>query len=76
MYAQALEYPEDVFGPETDLEGELGVDSVKQTELLARVSEHFGLPPRPADFRADRYSTVGRIVELVCGTGVLEGTAA
>jgi hypothetical protein len=41
------------------------VDSVKQTELLARVSDQFGLPPRPSDFRPGSYGTLGKIADLV-----------
>jgi acyl transferase domain-containing protein/acyl carrier protein len=64
-YALALEYPTDVFSPDTDLESELGVDSVKQTELLARVSDHYGLPPRPPEFRLGEYNTLGKIADLI-----------
>ncbi|MGH2351156.1 MAG: acyltransferase domain-containing protein [Chloroflexota bacterium] len=65
MYATALEYPEEVFTEEVALEAELGVDSVKQTELMARVVESYGLPPRPADFRMADYDTMGKITDLV-----------
>jgi acyl carrier protein len=65
LYAGALEYPAEVFAEDTELEGELGVDSVKQTELLGRVSEQFGLPPRPADFRPGPFNTLGKIADLV-----------
>ncbi|HET9871809.1 MAG TPA: acyltransferase domain-containing protein [Propionibacteriaceae bacterium] len=67
-YAEALEYPVDVFAEDTDLEAELGVDSVKQTELLARISDHYGLPPRPSDFRFADHNTLGRIADLVTGS--------
>ncbi|MEU6055955.1 acyltransferase domain-containing protein [Streptomyces xanthochromogenes] len=65
LYAQALEYPEEVFTPDALLEAELGVDSVKQVELLSRASQQFGLPPRSSDFRLADYGTLGRIVELL-----------
>jgi len=65
IYAEALEYPREVFEEDTDLEAELGVDSVKQTELLARVSDRYGLPPRPPEFRMAQYNTLGRIADLV-----------
>lgn len=65
LYATALEYPPEVLEEDTDLESELGVDSVKQTELLARVAYHFGMPPRPDGFRAADYSTLRRVVDLV-----------
>jgi len=65
MYAEALEYPTEVFAEDTDLEGELGVDSVKQMELLTRVSSRYGLPERPPQFRASGVNTLGRIADLV-----------
>ncbi|MFD5538611.1 acyltransferase domain-containing protein [Streptomyces sp. NPDC127079] len=65
LYAQALEYPEEVFTPGVLLEAELGVDSVKQVELLSRASAHFGLPPRDADFRLADYETLDRIADLI-----------
>ena len=65
MYAEALEYPEEVFTESVELEAELGIDSVKQTELLGRLSEKYNLPPRPADFRLSNYSTLGKVVDFV-----------
>jgi acyl transferase domain-containing protein len=65
VYAQALEYPEDVFTEDVELEAELGIDSVKQTELLARVSEQYQLPPRPSDFRLAAYNTMGKITDFI-----------
>ena len=47
------------------LEAELGVDSVKQVELLSRASEHYGLPARGADFRLADYETLDRIADLI-----------
>jgi acyl carrier protein len=77
MYAQALEYPEEVFAQDTDLEAELGVDSVKQTELLARVSAHYELPAPDESFRLSHYGTLARIADLVCaGPATDRGTAA
>ncbi|MER6010986.1 acyltransferase domain-containing protein [Streptomyces bluensis] len=64
-YAEALEYPEEVFTEDVLLEAELGVDSVKQVELLARVTRHYGLPPREAGFRLASYDTFGKVVALV-----------
>ena len=65
LYASALEYPSDVFTEDVELEAELGVDSVKQTELLARVAEQYQLPPRPEDFRLSDYRTMGQVTEFV-----------
>ena len=65
IYAEALEYPEEVFTPDALLEAELGVDSVKQIELLARASRHYELPTRASDFRLADYGTLDRIVTLI-----------
>ena len=59
--------PEEVFTPDVELESELGVDSVKQTELLGRLSEEYGLPPRPADFRLANYNTLRKVTDFVFG---------
>ncbi len=67
MYASALDYPESVFTEDADLEADLGVDSVKQTELLARVSDHFGLSVLPEDFRMADLTTLADIAGLVMG---------
>lgn len=65
IYAQALEYPEEVFTQDARLEADLGVDSVKQTELFIRVRDHFGLPADPDGARASDYETVGAVVDWV-----------
>ncbi|MDT3395899.1 acyltransferase domain-containing protein [Streptomyces sp. B1866] len=67
LYAEALEYPEDVFEDGVQLEAELGVDSVKQVELLSRVSSRYGLPPRESGFRLSDYDTMGKITDFVLG---------
>lgn len=69
IYAEALEYPAEVFEEATDLEGELGVDSVKQTELLVRVGNRYELPPRPSDVRPAAYNTLGKIADLIIASG-------
>jgi acyl transferase domain-containing protein len=65
VYAEALEYPEEVFTGDVLLEAELGVDSVKQVELLTRVSRRYGLPRRDNGFRLADYHTMDRIVDLI-----------
>ncbi|GAA2253614.1 MULTISPECIES: acyltransferase domain-containing protein [Kitasatospora] len=65
LYAEALEYPEEVFTEDAHLEADLGVDSVKQTELLVRVRGHFGLPAEPDGARAAAYETVGAVLDWV-----------
>jgi acyl transferase domain-containing protein/acyl carrier protein len=65
LYGEALEYPAEVFSENVDLEGDLGVDSVKQTDLLGRVARKYGLPPAPEGLRLSEYRTLGDVVNLV-----------
>ncbi|MET7291272.1 acyltransferase domain-containing protein [Streptomyces griseoloalbus] len=65
LYAQALEYPEEVMTDDALLEAELGVDSVKQVELLGRATELYGLSSRGPDFRLSDYDTLGRVTDLI-----------
>ncbi len=66
FYAETLEYPLEVFSDEIELEAELGIDSIKQTELLARVSERYQLPLHPDNFRLSNYGTLGKVVDFAC----------
>jgi len=66
-YATALEYPVEVFTEDVELEADLGVDSVKQTELLSHAAGHYQLPARPTDFRLSDYSTMGGVAAFVFG---------
>jgi acyl carrier protein len=54
-----------VFGEDVKLEEDLGIDSVKQTELMARAAEQHGLPAPPPDFRLGDYDTMGKLVDYV-----------
>ncbi|KAA2251233.1 acyltransferase domain-containing protein [Solihabitans fulvus] len=65
VYAAALEYPEEVFTEDVLLEAELGVDSVKQIELMSRVTTKYGLPEKSSNFRLADYDTMGKIVDFI-----------
>jgi acyl carrier protein len=69
MYAEALEYPAEVFTEDVKLEEDLGIDSVKQTELMARAADRYGLPQPPLDFRLGDYDTMGKLVDYVSAAG-------
>jgi acyl carrier protein len=64
-YAAALEYPVEVFTESVALEADLGIDSMKQTELFARAAERYGLPDPPPDFRLGDYDTMGKVVDYL-----------
>lgn len=65
LYAEAMEYPPEVFSEVVELEAELGIDSVKQTEIIGRISALYHLPPLPANFRSGDFKTMGQIVDFV-----------
>ncbi|MCM6775458.1 acyltransferase domain-containing protein [Nocardia sp. CDC159] len=65
LYAQTLEYPEEVFDDDAELEADLGIDSVKQTEMMRRVGDLFELGPPPDDLRVVDYRTFGNVVDFV-----------
>lgn len=65
LYGQALEYPEEVFTDEVLLEGELGIDSVKQTELFTRVASRYGLAANAEDLRFAGLDTMGKVIDFV-----------
>ncbi|MCE6998365.1 acyltransferase domain-containing protein [Saccharothrix sp. S26] len=69
LYADALEYPADLLTEDALLEAELGVDSLKQTSLLGRVVERFGLTDRPAELPVWELPTLGRIADYVTTSG-------
>ena len=75
MYATALEYPVEVFTEDVELEADLGVDSVKQTELLSRAAERYHLPERPENFRLSDWSTMGKVTDFVFGALVADAGA-
>lgn len=65
LFAEAMEYPPEVFTEDVELEGELGIDSVKQMELLGKLEQRYRLPARPEDFRLSDYGTLRKITDFV-----------
>jgi acyl carrier protein len=65
LFAQAMEYPPEVFSEDIDLEAELGIDSVKQMELLSKLESRYQLPPRPESFRLSDYGTLRKITDFM-----------
>ncbi|PDQ34297.1 MAG: hypothetical protein B5766_11655 [Candidatus Lumbricidophila eiseniae] len=77
LYADALEYPVEVFleDPGVHLEADLGVDSVKQTDLLARAAAEYGLPVPEEGLSVAEYPTFGSVVDLIA-TGATKDLVA
>ncbi|MFE7615853.1 acyltransferase domain-containing protein [Streptomyces sp. NPDC057496] len=75
MYAAALGYPPEVLTDDADLEADLGVDSIKQTELFARAATRLGRT-LPADgSRLTSYTTLDALAGLL-STLPADGTRA
>jgi malonyl CoA-acyl carrier protein transacylase len=72
VYAAALEYPEEVFTDDVLLEAELGVDSVKQIELMTRVASRYGISEQARGVRLADYDTMGKVVDFV-HAAIVEG---
>ena len=65
LFSEAMEYPPEVFAEDIDLEGELGIDSVKQMELLSKLEMRYQLPARPESFRLTDYGTLRKITDFI-----------
>ncbi|NMO17501.1 SDR family oxidoreductase [Pyxidicoccus fallax] len=63
VFARVTRYPEDLLTPNADLEDELGIDSVKQAEVLAMLSKEFGLTRGPAP--SQRLRTLAAVCDAV-----------
>ncbi len=69
-------YPPELLDLDLDLEADLGVDTVKQAEVFARVREHFGVERDP-DLQLRDFPTLSHVIGWVRSkTGVAAATSA
>ncbi|MGW1409723.1 acyltransferase domain-containing protein [Streptomyces sp. NPDC002403] len=73
LYAAALGYPPEVLTDDADLEADLGVDSIKQTELFAQAAARFGRALPTDGSRLTSYTTLDALAGLL-GTLPTDGT--
>ena len=66
-------YPEEMLELDLDLEGELGIDTVKQVAAISSVREHFQLDIDP-NFRLRDHNTLRKVITHIAGR--LEPAAA
>ncbi|MFG2936696.1 acyltransferase domain-containing protein [Streptomyces sp. NPDC048282] len=64
-FADALGYPEEVFTDDAHLEADLGIASVKKTELLVGLLDRYDLPTPPAELRMRDYNTLPKLAGLM-----------
>lgn len=62
-YAAMLEYPPEMVTPDADIESDLGVDSMQQSELLIRVTARYGLEPE--EVNAGFYLTLTDVADYL-----------
>ncbi|MFC8722008.1 acyltransferase domain-containing protein [Kitasatospora sp. NPDC057198] len=65
LYAEALGYPPEVLTGDADLEADLGVDSIKQTELFARAATRFGRTLPEEGSRLTSHTTLDALAGLL-----------
>jgi acyl transferase domain-containing protein len=65
LYATVLQYPLEAVEPGADLEAELGIDSLKRSEMLGRVSKELELPPSMNDGRFLAHTTLAELAGMV-----------
>jgi acyl carrier protein len=66
LIAEISGYPEDIFEDHLDLEVDLGIDSIKQVETLAKLREEYGLTLDEGFLMRD-YPTVGKMAGYIVG---------
>ncbi|WXA91623.1 acyltransferase domain-containing protein [Pendulispora brunnea] len=65
LYAASLGFPEEAISVDADLEADLGIDSLKRTEMLAKVRAHFALPENVNDGQLHAHTTLSQLGALV-----------
>jgi malonyl CoA-acyl carrier protein transacylase len=73
LVSEKTGYPVEMLDLELDLEGDLGIDTVKQAELFAAVRTSYGIPRRE-DLRLSDYNTLTKVIGFV--VEALQGQAA
>jgi 3-oxoacyl-(acyl-carrier-protein) synthase/NAD(P)-dependent dehydrogenase (short-subunit alcohol dehydrogenase family)/acyl carrier protein len=64
LVSEQTGYPADMLALDLDLEADLGIDTVKQAELFARIREEYGIE-RDEDLRLRDYPTLNHVVGFV-----------
>ncbi|MGW7201059.1 acyltransferase domain-containing protein [Streptomyces chryseus] len=65
IYAEALQYPVDVVEDDVELEAELGVSSLKQTQVFVRLLDRYGLATPSSSVKIASYRTVAEVASLL-----------
>ncbi|HEX4982311.1 MAG TPA: SDR family NAD(P)-dependent oxidoreductase [Ilumatobacteraceae bacterium] len=64
LVAEQTGYPAEMLAPDLDLEADLGIDTVKQAELFAKIREEYGIE-RDDNLKLRDYPTINHVVDFV-----------
>ncbi len=64
IIAEKTGYPEEMLEPDLDMEADLGIDTVKQAELIGVIREHYNIP-LIEDLDISEYNTISRVADFV-----------
>ncbi|MET8679491.1 phosphopantetheine-binding protein [Streptomyces sp. NPDC004647] len=64
LVAEVSGYPPEIFEEHLDLEVDLGIDSIKQVQTLAKLREEYDLPMDEGFLMKD-YATIGKIADYI-----------
>lgn len=64
VYQEATEYPAEILDPDANLEADLGIDSVKQMQVLGLVREKFSFE-LPADIDMKAMRTIREVADSI-----------
>ena len=68
VVAEATGYPSEFLELDADMEGELGIDSIKQAEIMAELRARYGLPVDES-FQLREYPTLGHVIGYISSFG-------
>jgi acyl carrier protein len=74
IFAEAVGYPPEAFTPESDLESDLGIDSIKQIAVFGKILEYYGLTMPDPPPRLTGYPTFSAFAKLI--TEIHDGQSA
>ncbi|KGI79489.1 hypothetical protein IL38_23035 [Actinopolyspora erythraea] len=65
LYANELDYPEEIVTADADLEADLGMESMERTDLFLQVAEKYDITEQVKGMEVRNYPTIGDIAALV-----------
>ena len=75
LVSEKVGYPEDMLELDLDMEADLGIDTVKQAELIGMIREKYELP-KDQDLSLKDYPTLRHVIKFVMAGGIGVATAA